>query len=217
MRQLMIGLVIASLVHVAGANVIAQDPQPREEIHKELEEQKKKLDAILQGIVDDHLKAVREAEKAAIEELKALARAEAGSGKIREATEAWTEVIKLDSTDPEANKFFRAIGREDIVQQQIAKAIEEQSPEPSMRVQWQSESGSVYRRQANGIWTHSWQDKDGLHQRAYVEVGRTPCFIELFHDAGHFKQHKRIYGDRLFWRYANEKDWIDQTKGQWTN
>lgn len=215
-RSLIIGLIIAMFVHVASINVNAQDPKPRDEIRKELDEQKKKLDAILQDILDDHLKAVREAEKAAIEELKALARMEAGSGKIREATEAWTEVIKLDSTDADANKFFKAIGREDIIQQEIAKAIERQSPEPSKRNEWQSEGNSVYRRLPNGSWLHIWQDKDGLHQRTMVEVGRTPYFIELFHDAGSFKQYKRIYGDRLFWRYANEKDWVDQIRGQWT-
>lgn len=216
-RSLIIGLIIAMFVHVAGINVNAQDPKPRDEIRKELDEQKKKLDTILQGIIDDHLKAVREAEKVAIEELKTLARSEAGNGKIREATDAWTEVIKLDSTDADANKYFKAIGREDIIQQEIAKAIERQSPEPSKRIQWQSESGGVYRRLPNGTWLHAWQGKDGVEQLIYVEVGRTPYYVEIFHDAGRWKQFKRIYGDRVFARYANETDWTAVNDGQWTN
>ncbi len=215
MRHFIIGLAIILLVHVVSRDVSAQDPHPREVVRKELAEQKQKLDTILHGLRDDHLKAVREAEKAAIEELKTLARAEAGSGNIREATAAWTEVIKLDTTDPDANKYFQAIGREDIVKQQIAEAIEKQSPVPSKRVEWQNDKGSVYRRQPNGIWVQSWRDKDGLHQKPYVELGRTPYFIEIFHDGGHYKQYERLYGDRLFWRYANEKTWNGDNKGQW--
>ena len=217
MRWLVISLGIASFVHIAFGEVSAQDLTPREEIRDELEAQTKKLDTILQGIVDDHLKAILDAEKAAIKELKTLARTEAGSGKIREATEAWTEVIKLDSTDPDAIKYLRAIGREDIVKQEIAKANERQSLESPKRIEWVSEFNSVYRRLPNGTWLHTWHENNGIKQLIYVEVSRTPYFIELFHDAGRWKQYKRIYGDRVFARYANEKLWDLQTEGQWTD
>jgi len=217
MRPLLLSLLIAPLIHVVGMSVSAQDPHPRDEIRQELQAQKEKLDKILHEIEDKHLQAVREAEKAAVEELKTLARSKAGSGNIKEATEAWTEVIKLDSTDPDANKFFRAIGREDIVQQEIVKAIERQSPEPTKRVEWRSDGNTVYRLQSNGVWLQLYQDKDGLHQKPHVETSRTPYFIELFYDGGSHKQFKRLYGDRMFWRYANEQEWTNQNNGQWVD
>ncbi|MHC2068878.1 hypothetical protein ACYFX5_15525 [Bremerella sp. T1] len=212
-------IVVVTVIMLSGqwpvSSAIAQDPSPRDEVRRELEEQKEKFNKILQDMRDKHLKATRELEQKVIEELKALARSEAGNGKIKEATETWTEVVRIDATDADANKFFKAIGREDIIRQQILKAVERQSPEPTQRVEWHGEKGLVFRRQSDGRWLETWEDKGELKRRVHVELGRTPYFIETFHDGGHFKLYQRIYGDRLFWRYANHQKWREATKGLW--
>ncbi|WP_417745974.1 hypothetical protein [Rosistilla oblonga] len=107
----------------AKPEVVLEDAPTRvEEAMKRLGGRTKKLDDKLAVIQAAYLKATRDAETKTIGWLKQIARFEVGNGQLAKATEAWTEVLKLDSSDKEAREFFRTIGRLDVVQKQIARA-----------------------------------------------------------------------------------------------
>lgn len=104
------------------AIVLEESPGNVEEAVKRLGGRTKELDDKLTEIQAAHQKATQEAEAKAIVWLKQIARFEVGNGQLAKATEAWTEVLKLDTSDNEAREFFRTIGRLDVVQKQITRA-----------------------------------------------------------------------------------------------
>lgn len=194
----------------------AQQPPPqksRVEILKSLSEKTQKLDTTLEKMKEKHANATSAAETEAVKKLKTLAQTEAGRGEIAEATETWTDVLEVDATDLEAKKYFRSIGRLDIVEKLVAQAEAKKVDVPKRRLVWQGESGINFRRLPDGTWLETWTNKDV--KKVHTEVSRSPYHIGLFNRTGNSRIYHIIYPDHIYWKHANDKRWKLGPDGVW--
>ncbi len=217
MRWPLVALVVLVVLHAVSSHCEAQQPaQPpksRADIVKDFAEKQRKLDDTLDEMKKKHSKAVKEAEAEAVKKLKTIAQSEAGKGEIAEATQTWTSVLEIDASDIEAKKFFRSIGRLDIVQQQLEKASQREVVFPKRRTEWQGENGINFRLLPDGTWFESWATKE--RQRVHREVSRSPYHVELFNRNGSSRVQHILYPDHFYWKAYLDKEWNLGEDGAW--
>jgi len=182
-----------------------QPPKSKAEILKQLHEKEQKLDEALEKMREKHAQATSQAEADAVKKLKKLAQTEAGNGEIAEATETWSDVLEIDPSDFEAKKFFRSIGRLDIVEKKVAQAAAKKVELPTRRLLWQADNGQIFRRLPDGTWFESWANRD--RQRVHREVSRSPYSIELFNRNGNSRIQHILYPDHYYWKAFLDKRW----------
>ncbi|QDV66970.1 hypothetical protein Poly24_06600 [Rosistilla carotiformis] len=151
------------------AIVLEESPASVDEAMERLSGRTKELDGKLTEIQAAHLKATRDAEAKAIGWLKQIARFEVGKGQLTRATEAWTEVLKLDFSDKEAREFFTTIGRLDVVQAQI-KRERDDSKKPLSRTMFVCESGRVFKKISDGKWEDTAPNHRGIHREVRTDA-----------------------------------------------
>ncbi|MEM9411455.1 MAG: hypothetical protein AAGA30_10095 [Planctomycetota bacterium] len=135
--------------------VLEDAPRTVEDVIRSLTAETNNLDAKMAELEAKHLAAVKKAEVKAIATLKGIAKFEVSNGQLKDGIAAWTEVVKLAPEDDEALKFFESIGRKDVIDE-AAKAAEVKraSRQNLERIEFVTESGSRFKRQPNGLWSH---------------------------------------------------------------
>ncbi|MBI1247073.1 hypothetical protein GC197_04420 [bacterium] len=198
----------------------AQSVQPlsKEEIMKNLAAETKRLDGILQNIELKYTEGLRKAGEDAIVRLKSVARREAGSGAIPSATAAWTEVIKIDANDEDAARYFDAIGKSDIVEQEKENQRQEATsttPQPQWKRVWMGEDRRNYYLVAPGVWELRWEKDGEAKKLTFQELERTPDSVTLFHREPGYKAIHQLYSGHQINRFGNQNTWQIGPKGYW--
>ncbi len=192
----------------------AATPKSRVDILKSLSQKTEQLDNTLEQMKQKHATATTAAEADAVKKLKALAQTETSNGEIAEATETWTDVLEIDPSDVEAKKYFRSIGRLDLIEKTVAAAEAKNDFLPQRRTLWQGESGIVFRRLPDGTWLETWTNKDV--RKVHTERSRSPYNIVLFNRTGSSRVLHIIYPDHCYWKHYNDRRWQLGSNGIWS-
>lgn len=217
MRCPLVAFFVTALAFCCASELAAQQAQPpksKAEILKALSQKTEQLDKTLEQMKEKHAKATKNAEADAVTKLKKLAQTEASGGEIAEATETWTDILEIDTTDVEAKKFFRSIGRLDIVEKTLAQAEAKQSVLPTRRLFYEADNGITFRLLPDGSWLETWTNND--RQRIHQERGRNPYHIFLFNRTGSLRVLHIIYPDHYYWKHYLDKKWhLEPAVGAW--
>lgn len=200
---------------------LAQAPQPAEtqvDVLRDFTAEKKKLNDYVEQMREKHAVAVKQAKQKAIDELKKLAGAEAGSGEIAKATDTWSQVLQLAPDDNDAKVYMRAIGRIDLIEKANKQLTVAQTKPADQQILWQGENGMTIRRQPDGKWQELTPQPNGAQaqERIFTELGRNAYEIELQSVSGSTDNiHILVCRDHILRRYDADRRWTLQTTGHW--
>ncbi|MBI1247074.1 hypothetical protein GC197_04425 [bacterium] len=213
-------LVFGFCIAIAARTALAQSGQPdtKNGILSDLTKEINKFDGVLEEMTKKHAVAVHEARDRAVEQLRAIAKSQAGQGEIATATETWADLLILDPEDAEAKQFFASIDRLDIVQKIVNRNGNSKSRNQQIqRIVWQGENGTIVYRRPDGAWVERAPAPEGKEPReeVYSEVSRNDYSIELFRRSGLSRFNFLICADHVMWKHKLDKNWSIISSGQW--
>lgn len=194
--------------------VLEDGPLTSDQVLAQFAERSKAAEAVLNEAQWQFNKTMESIEEATVDELKRVARNDASKGEIASATEIWTEVLKLRPQDEDAKKFLATINRLDLVQKQIAASTARTSAaKPKLRVEFKCESGRVFKKLANGLWS------DSGHAPGHQEVYRDESMVVLRDPTGiehALLSRAYLWGSRKDRTGSDRHLWWDGELGTWT-